>query len=165
MSRMNVPASAIENAGKSMLLPVETEEIVNGELKMVKTKYAAEIVSAVEHTSKSGGQSLKLKIAIDFKFPDIEEEQRVYIEDYLSYSQQAIFKLANVVAILELNPKTLDTTDFEGQFIVVTIKHEKFVLPATENNPDEKEIWSNKIDSYIARYVPETSVPGKDAPF
>ena len=156
MSRLSVEPGVVESAGKPLLLPVERLDTVNGVEKMVKNVYAAEIASAREHTSKGSGKlSLKLKLAIDQFFGEELGVQRIYIEDYLSYEQKAVFKLAKVVGFLGLSPKSLDTDDFEGKFLKVTIRHEEFTPTRQDGTAGEVQI-DNKIDEYIDVYIPET---------
>jgi hypothetical protein len=149
MAKMNVDADAINNPGKSELLPVEEEMTINGIKKMVPILYIAEITAAREHTSKNtGNQSLKLTLAIDRP-----EGDRVYVDDYLPYSSKASFKIARVVRILGLKPETLDTDDFEGQWIKVNLEHRSFTTA------DGTEIWNNSIKAYVDPVLPQ-EIPG-----
>jgi len=165
MSRMNIDPAVVENAGRALLLPIERIEVVNGLEKTIKNHYVAEIVSAREHTSSGSGKtSLKIKLAVDFEFPEFGQ-QRAYIEDYLSYEPKAARKLAKVVSLLNLNPKALDTDDFEGRGLVITIRHEEFIPTRSDGSTGEIQI-DNKVDYYIDVYnfQPKTEEPASDQP-
>lgn len=156
MAKLNVDPETVLNPGKSTLLPVEEEIEVNGVMKVVQKVYIAEITGAREHTSKAGGLALKLTFAID-----LSGGERVYIDDYLSYSPKAAFKIAKAVALLELDATKLDSDDFEGQFLKVTIQHSSY-----ETN-DGVTVWNNAIKDYIEPVLPSElpGAEGKKAPF
>jgi len=127
---------------KSNLLAIEETRTINGITKQVPIEYLAEIINAREHISAKGTTSLKLRLGIDRK-----GLERLQIDDYLSYSDKAKWRLANLVRLLNLSGKMLDTDDFIGSFVFLTIRHENF---ETRNQMGEPvSIPSNKVNLYV----------------
>lgn len=153
MSKMNVTKEELDV--KDILLPVEVEKEVNGVLKMVPIEYLAEITSAKEEVSKKSGEGmLVVAFAIDAL------EGRVYIDHYLSYSKKAIWQLAAVVKVLELNAEALDTDDFLAQKVWVTIKHDTYTSEKKKDADGNPMVYTqNKIDAILRKATEDEKTP------
>jgi hypothetical protein len=143
MSKMGFNPDAAEESLRPILLPIEQKAIVNDVETVQPICYLAEITKAKEHTNVTKGTtSLKLTLAIDV-VTETGVERRVYIDDFLSYQENAIFKLAGLMKELGISPKEADTDQFIGRFVYVTVKHEKYT--PQDGEPELR----NKINRYV----------------
>ena len=144
MARMNFNPETAEQSLVPVLLPVEHEENINGIVKKIPTRYLAEITSAKEMTSKkSGSEMLKLGLAIDFEV-EAGKVKRVYIDDFMSYQEKAIFRLAGLLKMLGISMKDADTDNLIGRNIYVNVIHAELV---NETTGEKTQI--NKIARFV----------------
>jgi hypothetical protein len=148
MAKMGVNPDTLDESLVTILLPVEHEEEVNGAMRKIPNRYIAEITKSREHTStRSGGTSLKLTLAIDYQVTP-EKIKRVYIDDFLPYSEGAAFRLAGLMKTLGIPTKDADTDNFIGRFVYVNIGHDELTLQ------DGSKKQTNKITRYVG--IPST---------
>jgi hypothetical protein len=147
MAKMGVNQDVLDGSLVKVLLPIEHEEEINGSMRLIPNRYIAEITKSREHTSaKSGGTSLKLSLAIDYQITP-EKVKRVYIDDFLPYSEGAAFRLAGLMKTLGIPTKDCDTDNFIGRFVYVNIGHDELTI-----NGEPTKI--NKIARYVG--IPST---------
>lgn len=146
MSRLGQGYSgdAVADALKPVILPIEETQTINGVEKKVPVKYIAEITKATEMTSKKGGGMLKLQLGIYYG------EKRVYLDDFLSYNQAALFRIGGLMNLIGIDPKTADTDDFLGKFVQMTITHEEYT-PEGATEPETR----NRVARYVSVPTPE----------
>lgn len=150
MSKLGVDSNSLHPT--SDLLPVSTTQDVNGVMKNVKIQYLAEITAATEKTAKSGTGMLVLTSTIDHP----ESKERVSIDDYLSYAKSAIFRLAQLVTTIGLDEDNLDSDDFLGRMIFVTVNQQELEAKTQKDaNGNPLKYKVNKIDQYIRQASPE----------
>jgi hypothetical protein len=154
---MSVDPTNIKNAMEAILLPVEEEVEVNGIPKRQPVKYIAEITKSIETTSKSSGAGmLRLSLTVYY------QNRRITFDDFLSYQENALFRLGGLMAILELDVNKADTDDFLGKFVYVTIIHSEL-----EDQQTHEKRMINKVARYVGVPTPETikAVIPDDNPF
>jgi len=166
MGRLTITEDELNKVSSTDLLPVEEDGVVNGLPTKVKIKYLGEITSSKEQISKSSGGKM-LVLTTSIWHPATHE--RLNILDHFAYSDKAVFKLKNLVTVLGLNPKALDSDDFLGRWVVVTIKHETFTgTKANEETGQFPTFINNKIAAYLREATAEEVMQQKsdiaDAP-
>ncbi len=147
MAKMGVNPDTLDESLVKILLPIEHDEEINGIVRKIPNRYIAEITKSREHTSaKSGGTSLKLTLAIDYQLTP-EKTKRVYVDDFLPYSEGAAFRLAGLMKTLGIPTKDCDTDNFIGRFVYVNVSHDELTI----NGQPQKV---NKIARYVG--IPST---------
>ncbi len=144
-----------------VMLPTTENVSVNGIAQQVDIKYIAEFVSVKPGVSgpnaKTPGEGLlTAKLSVDFN------NEKVYIDDIYSLSKKALWRLGEIVAMLNLDADHLDTDDFLGKYVLITVKNDEF---RTKRNDKDIIIKSNKVKSYVRVLTSDEIVAAGGQPF
>jgi hypothetical protein len=129
------------------LLPVSTEQVINGNPTEVPIEHCGEIISAKEMDSSKGNTMLLVNIAVPLPPPSLE---RTEITCFMVYEKGKNFMLKQLLKVLALKPP-LTIDDFLGKKVVFTIKHEDRAIAndIDENTGKARIVTENKIVRFV----------------